>query len=100
MSTFTPGPWMIDNKTSVYKFNESGTNVFWAQIQGGMTDGKSETKTSQEELEANANLICAAPDLLEALEAMVVTYEYEASMDNPSLLAARSAIARAKGEAQ
>lgn len=48
--------------------------------------------------EANAQLFSAAPDLLEALQNMVTAYEYEASIDNPALLAARAAIAKALGE--
>ena len=46
----------------------------------------------------NANLIAAAPDLLESLQNMVTAYEYEASIDNPALLAARAAISKAVGE--
>ncbi len=34
-------------------------------------------------------------ELLEALEAMVTSYEYEASAENPALLQARAAIAKA-----
>lgn len=48
--------------------------------------------------EANAQLFSAAPDLLEALQNMVTAYEYEASIDNPALLAARAAITKALGE--
>lgn len=46
----------------------------------------------------NATLIAAVPDLLEALQNMVTAYEYEASIDNPALLAAREAISKALGE--
>lgn len=53
---------------------------------------------SEEEVIANINLCVAAPDLLEALQNMVTAYEYEASIDNPALLAARAAISKALGE--
>lgn len=43
-------------------------------------------------------LIESAPDLLEALEDMVLSYEHEASSKNPALLKARAAIAKVKGE--
>ncbi len=36
--------------------------------------------------------------LLEALQNMVAAYEFEASIDNPALLAARAAISKALGE--
>lgn len=39
-----------------------------------------------------------APELLEALHNMVEAYQYEASIDNPALLAARAAIAKVLGE--
>ena len=46
----------------------------------------------------DVRLMEAAPDLLEALQNMVTAYEYEASIDNPALLAARAAISKALGE--
>lgn len=39
-------------------------------------------------------------ELLEALHNMVEAYQYEASVDNPALLAARAAIAKALGESK
>lgn len=47
---------------------------------------------------ANMNLIAAAPELLEALQKMVESYQFEASIDNPALLQARAAIAKALGK--
>ncbi|WP_335308112.1 hypothetical protein [Sphingomonas phyllosphaerae] len=52
-------------------------------------------------VEANARLMAAAPELLEALECMVATY---ADMQDgngdpcPDVIAARAAIAKAQGE--
>ena len=46
---------------------------------------------------ANANLIAAAPELLEALKEMVNSYELEASPENPALLQAKAIIAKAEG---
>ena len=49
---------------------------------------------------ANAHLIASAPDLLAALQAIVLTYEYEckgASL-NPALADAKAAIAKALGK--
>ena len=67
----TPGPWLIaktDAASFVYALNDSGYNRFWAHVIGGkLRRGKS---TSKVETEANARLIAAAPDLLEALVAI------------------------------
>lgn len=87
MSKFkgTPGPWVAECDT---------------HIQGKSGDGICEVfgdNTSYEEDIRNAKLITAAPDLLEALQNMVSSYEYEASIDNPALLAARAAISKALG---
>lgn len=41
-----------------------------------------------------------ASELVEALQNMVESYQYEASPDNPALLQARAAIAKALGESK
>lgn len=48
--------------------------------------------------EDDAKLIAASPDLLNALRAMVDSYQYEASSKNPALVQARAAIEKATGE--
>ena len=53
-----------------------------------------------EAMDADAILIAAAPELLQALQNMVESYQYEASPDNPALLQARAAIAKALGESK
>ena len=55
----TPGPWKQAN-TFVYALNDRGFNRFTCIVQ--------DAHTPLEELEANARLIAAAPDLLEALQ--------------------------------
>ncbi len=52
---FTPGTWLSKGKT-VYALNEDGYNRFSALVQ--------DAHKSEEELEANARLIAAAPELL------------------------------------
>jgi hypothetical protein len=59
MSQHTPGPWRRDGLTT-YALNEHGWNRFSAQVQ--------DPHTPLEELLANARLIAAAPEMLEALE--------------------------------
>lgn len=83
----TPGPWAVD----------------WSDFAVVGKDGKGVAdfdygRFDDDEDCLNAILIAAAPDLLEALQNMVTAYEYEASIDNPALLAARAAISKALGE--
>ena len=50
------------------------------------------------EQEANARLISAGPDLLEACEALLERYRIMVAADGPECLQAIAAIAKAKGE--
>lgn len=93
MATHTPGPWAIKKHESSFK-----PGVF---IEDGVCGPDGEqirvygmTLTSSEEAKANARLIAAAPDLLEALEAAV------RDSKNPGqwIDEARSAIAKATVE--
>lgn len=65
----TPGPWFVNGRESYTKYVE-------ARIGGGLLQevaacGPTE---QQEQQEANARLIAAAPDLLEALENLMAAY--------------------------
>jgi len=73
-SKFTPGPWLITpDGAFVYALNERGTNVFWTHVQRGWKGKDAEFRTDSDEVEANAKLIAAAPDLLAAaVEALAV----------------------------
>lgn len=59
MMKHTPGPWYRDG-TTVYALNPHNFNRFSAQIHGA--------HTPKPELEAVAQLMQAAPELLEALQ--------------------------------
>lgn len=90
---FTPGPWLQadGDKTFIYALNDKGYNRFWFKLQ---SNTHIECEASQEELEANSDLIAAAPELLEALEDAI-----EQIYDNPILeRKIEKAIAKAKGE--
>lgn len=94
MSKHTPGPWIVDNTTlrgSINRLAEPRRHI-------ALASDYQKTKQCFEENQANAILIAAAPDLLEALIGMVEAYEYEASPENPALLAAKAAILKATGE--
>jgi hypothetical protein len=93
----TPGPWTVlhltDRQIKVDSclFIRGPTNVsIAAMIIGGFT------------ARADGNLIAAAPDLLSALESMLVGFESnytDGTKAKATLIrAARAAIARAKGE--
>lgn len=91
----TPGPWQWWTSNSFLRLSSQATGKDGDVIDSfKMSDGA----TSLSVKVADMNLIAAAPDLLEALQNMVTAYEYEASIDNPALLAARAAISKALGE--
>lgn len=64
----TPGSWVVDEDYDVT--TEDGTVVSWG----------AEGIFEPDEIIANAHLIAAAPDLLEALQQMVERIEYYASL--------------------
>ena len=97
MSEFkgTKGPWkVVENGGRMVGVMSKGEWVTYKAGQDHMTI---------EELEANASLISAAPQLLEALQLMVSTYPYsppchgwESQVD--AHVAAKQAIAKALGK--
>ena len=90
MSDFkgTKGPW---------EFHESSCKIVSSSSAITIADTY-DSYCEYGENTANANLIAAAPELLEALQAMIESYEHEASMHNRALLQARAAIAKALGQ--
>lgn len=81
----TPGPWYRDG-TTVYALNPHNFNRFSAQIHGA--------HTPKSELEAVAQLMQAAPELLEALQSCIQQITALCSADDvPDQ--ARAAIAKA-----
>lgn len=113
----TPGPWGLDtfpeyvNGTDMVVHDKDGFPIatikaspilnrweeqfpemgHWAE---GEADGRTVRDRTQEELEANAHLIAAAPDLLAALEEVVGFVEAVGW----TVSKARAAIAKARGE--
>lgn len=100
--THTPGPWRADILDSYGRFEirQSDGGRMFAQ---GRSWGDGATAETQE---ANARLIAAAPDLLAALEAMVIANhglpanpaEEVDLVCRAALEQARAAIARATGQ--
>lgn len=66
MNTYTRGPWLVDN-TLVYALGPSDTNSFSASFQT-----RGEDRVSDTELIAIARLAAAAPDLLVALQDLLL----------------------------
>ena len=94
----TPGPWYVGSGTY------EGRNIYST---ASVTDGEGFTyqpvvATAEDDevacWDANARLIAAAPDLLEALKDMVDLVELLCPFDGPQQRKARAAIARATGE--
>ena len=80
--THTKGPWSVRMPTEF--LNQAAIEPCIGCVYG-----------AGEELQANANLIAAAPELLEALEVIIEDLEEGAK---PRMKLARAAIAKAKGE--
>lgn len=92
----TPGPWTFER--------HGKESNYFGNIIGHYTERTVRTITCQlrygtdEEQEANAHLIAAAPDLLEALKGFMKAVEWESKI-RVEWDRANDAIAKAKGEA-
>lgn len=113
MTEHTPGPWIVEYHENITRAHAEGSHLWtnhwrpefgrpasvWQAIGEGWTGlpGKIETT------EANARLIAAAPDLLEAAEMLdaVLSRGWMSDGSNdllPGHGALKAAIAKAKGE--
>jgi hypothetical protein len=99
MSGHTPGPWRMDG-TTVYALTDTKEqNRFWCSVQSVRRAEYGEA--SDAEVFANARLIAAAPDLLEALRWLAGCAGklgvYPVRDLDEALERARAAIAKAEG---
>lgn len=92
MGNYTKGPWIWEEDACGLRNVEGDWILHYVPYEGMWIP------TFKESGRANALLLSSAPELLAALEAMVESYEHEASAENPALIAARAAIAKATGE--
>jgi hypothetical protein len=114
MSKHTPGPWIVRTfKTMVGICHKVGPEEIVKNPQGGIClydDHTTLNPQAHEEIAANARLIAAAPELLEAIERCIMhmnIYSYVAHPNgvdgardfNVSLGLAKAAIAKAEGRA-
>lgn len=66
MNTHTPGPWKIDTFGNIHQIIADGETVV-ARVTSQAANQKAETERTT----ANARLIAAAPEMLEALEGLL-----------------------------
>ena len=93
MSKHTPGPWEIEEHYHFgYRWISGPEHSQLAQVVWCMED-----EDRSPECEANAHLIAAAPELLEALENLLKVHEGEGGTQRHAGDMARAAIAKAKG---
>lgn len=101
-SKHTPGPWHFHKKQSEFAFRIDAAGDDWQEL---ATVYQVPPYTHlMEQGEANARLIAAAPELLEALTRMREMYqvllEQTGGRDDSILFDARRAIAKATGGAE
>ncbi|MFT8354547.1 MAG: hypothetical protein ABF617_08075 [Gluconobacter japonicus] len=87
---FTKGPWRPGFK-----------NIGYVQAENGAVIAKCQRLTSLCNLQANAHLIAAAPDLYEALDGLIGVTDRPSAPDyvRDAIRAAHAALAKARGEA-
>ena len=94
MSKHTPGPWEIKyHPDPCYRYISGPEHIALAQVVWRV-----EEEDRSPDCEANAHLIAAAPELLEALEMMLEMSEMGGFGKAAAEDVARAAIAKAKGE--
>lgn len=89
-SKHTPGPWTYQENSDVYTHIVRGaTNSLICQL----------AQSTHVEIEANARLIAAAPELLEAAMAFIAPFDGIEVVGGSEIAKARAAIAKATGAA-
>lgn len=94
----TPGPWHTDTGGAGCEFVIENQNQGYGAYTIAEIPEYLESDYTRETIAANAQLIAAAPELLEALEDYVKVHEFLGHADRPHYQAAIKAIAKAKGE--
>ena len=94
----TPGPWASDDSGRVYAIGGGYVPLRTPFREDAFTEGPNRSDHPEETLLANARLIAAAPELLEALKAILdpITNTDEALYTHSREMA-RAAIAKAEG---
>jgi len=96
MSKHTPGPWEHTGQGYIVGKEDNGYGLGYVDVCSVYL------RAVRGRTNANARLIAAAPDLLEALDALLYAYQDQGntgSTHDDKVLQARAAIAKARGEA-
>ena len=94
MDKHTPGPWVAKRWTT-----ESDVIGWYFVVCGHRLPLSEFESDNPDEVEANAHLIAAAPELLVALRGMVATFAHNFEQGvSPTVDLARAALAKATGE--
>lgn len=93
MNKHTPGPWYANQSGLIYAVSDDADeSILICDVEGMDPDYPNRAWQPV----ANARLIAAAPDLLAALEEMLPMWS--SGIEEPWVLRARAAIARATGD--
>lgn len=97
MSAPTPGPWTVEAHTTypTDAVRISGPDGFQIAATRQLHGYRPDKTAAWYEARANARLMAAAPDLLEALKTL--SDAFPAQSTHPAVKAARAAIAKAEG---
>lgn len=100
MNKHTPGPWRIDPTCNADIQSADGTREIATVITGFNSFAIVHPNGAENlsEAEANGRLIAAAPELLEALRAMLAQHHGGSVVSEAHWTAARAAIAKATEE--
>lgn len=93
---YTPGPWFITGDMTLYVESRVGGGLIQEVAACGPTGADGGYGPQQQ---ANARLIAAAPDMLQALQAFVENSSVHVNAPN-ECEAAENAIAKATGDAE
>lgn len=101
MNMHTPGPWNVQEAESCFRVVDYRALEYMSSrlcdVHHWSGESSNKRGPNREEARANARLIAAAPDLLEALELMVNTHD-DGGWPSSTLVIARAAIAKAKDD--
>ena len=95
----TPGPWVAIKNSCYWEIRSSPSDYDYEQVGDACASKFIGGQADNLIAEANARLMAAAPELLEALKTWFEQYASEEYEDCPEVVQTRAAIAKATGAA-